>query len=229
MKKVGITVLTITFISLVNLSFATGLGSEWDLRLHTAVHTSYLSPLEKEVIFEINKLRSNPARYARDYIEPLKKHYKGKLFYYPGDNPLKTKEGVKALYECVRELKRETPKPLVSPDRGLSYAARYHVQDQSKSGRVGHYSSNRAGFRERIEKYGKWNIRIAENIAYGNISAKQIVIYLLIDDGIYSRGHRKNFLQEDFRKIGVATGSHPYYENMCVMDFAGAFQIYSNQ
>jgi len=199
--------------------------SDWEIStLNTASDASYLTPLEKDIILEINKLRSDPARYAEDFIAPLAKKYDRRLLYYPGDQPLLTKEGVNALYECVRDLKRQQPLPIIYPSEGLTLAARDHVKDQSKTGRTGHQGSDSSNMRDRIERYGKWEKRIAENIAYGGKTAQQIVIYLLIDDGVRDRGHRKNFLNPDFRMVGVATGNHPQYGLMSVMDFAGGFK-----
>lgn len=199
--------------------------SGWEIStLNTAATTPYLSSLEKEIILEINKLRSNPTLYAKEYIAPLAKHYNRRLFYYPGDQTLLTKEGVNALYECVNELKHHSPLPLVYPSLGLTKAARDHVNDQSKSGNTGHMGSDHSNMRNRIERYGEWKIRIAENIAYGGKTARQIVIYLLIDDGVKHRGHRKNFLNPEFRTIGVAIGRHPEYKQMSVMEFAGGYK-----
>lgn len=199
-------------------------NSIWNYaELNTAANANYLSTLEKEIILETNKLRANPAKYAEEYIEPLAKNYKKRMFYYPGDKPLLTKEGVSALNECVRELKKQSPLPVLHPSDGLSRAANDHVKDQSRTGKTGHAGGDRSSTRDRIERYGDWSIRIAENIAYGGDSARQIVIYLLIDDGVKSRGHRKTFLHPDYRFVGVATGSHPHYGNMSVMDFAGSY------
>ena len=191
--------------------------------LNTAANVNYLSSIEKELIYEINLFRSNPAKYASSFIEPLAKQYKNKMLYYPGDNPLRTSEGVQALYECVNVLKKAKPLPLLYPSYGLSKAASDHVKDQSRTGRTGHIGSDRSNVRKRIERHGKWQVRIGENIAYGGFSARQVVIYLLIDDGIKNRGHRLTFLQADYKNIGVAAGKHPGYINMYVMDFAGSF------
>ena len=200
-------------------------NADWNnSTLNTAARVNYLSPLEKEMIFEINKLRSNPAEYAREYIAPLAGKYQRRLLYYPGDKPLLTKEGVSALKECVRELKKQKSLPLVYPSSGLSNAANDHVKDQSQTGRLGHRGSDNSNSKTRMERYGTWKVSIAENIAYGGMNARQVIIYLLIDDGVRDRGHRKNFLNPDFRSVGVATGSHPGYGNMTVMDFAGAFK-----
>jgi hypothetical protein len=203
---------------------------DWkDEKLNTAANNDYLSEFEKAVILEINKLRSNPAQYAAEYIEPLKRGYDGRKFYYPGDLPLMTQEGVTAFNECVNFLKTQKAVGLLSPNQDLSKAAKDLVSDQSANGGIGHKGNTQPGFRERIERYGNWSVRIAENIAYGHISPQQVVIYLLIDDGISSRGHRQNFLNKDFRVIGIATGTHPSYDNMCVMEFASEFQNFASK
>lgn len=224
--KTTVTLLLVLFFQ-VTLAFIpkNPVLSGWEIHvLNTAAEAGYLSTLEKEIILEINKLRSNPARYAEDYIAPLAKKYDRRLLYYPGDQPLLTKEGVNALYECVRDLKQQQPLPIIYPSEGLTLAARDHVNDQSKTGHTGHLGSDRSTMRNRVERYGTWEKRIAENIAYGGKTAQQIVIYLLIDDGVRDRGHRKNFLNPDFNRVGVATGSHPEYGLMSVMDFAGGFK-----
>ena len=189
--------------------------------LNTAANASYLSPLEKEIIYEINLFRSNPAQYAEKYIAPLAKNYQKNILQYPGDKPIKTVEGVKALHECVRELKKATPQPILYPSEALTKAASDHCNDQSKTGKTGHVGRDNSNVKTRIERYGTWKVRIAENIAYGNSSARQVIIFLLIDDNVKNRGHRLNMLNPDFKLIGVSTASHPAYQTMCVMDFAG--------
>lgn len=223
MKNIRIKVLLLLFL-FVQFAAVYAADKNWNISaLNTASNASYLTELDKEIILEINKMRSDPARYAEEYITPLAKHYDRRILRYPGDQPLLTKEGVSALHECVRVLKRQQPLPIMYPSPGLSQAARDHVKDQSKTGKTGHTGGDRSGMRERIERYGTWQVRIAENIAYGAKTAQQIVIYLLIDDGVRNRGHRDNFLNPDFKVVGVATGNHPQYGLMSVMDLAGGF------
>lgn len=213
------TALTIFFISLVYLSLGTTPNSK--NKLNTAINVNYLSPIEKEIILEINRFRSNPAKYANDYIAPLAKYYEKKILHYPNDKSIRTQEGVKALHECVRVLNNATAQPIMQPNEALTKAAKDHQKDQSKTGKTGHTGSDRSDLKQRIERYGEWQVRIAENIAYGNSSARQVIIFLLIDDGVKSRGHRKNLLHPAYKTVGVAYGEHPVYSTMCVMDFAG--------
>lgn len=217
------TTATILFFILVNFAF--GSNPITPDKLNTAANTTYLSPIEKEIILEVNRFRSNPAKYANDYIAPLSKNYNNKLLNYPGEKiSIRTQEGVKALYECVSALQKATPKPIMYPSKALTKATGDHQKDQAETGKTGHTGSDNSTLKERIERYGKWQVRIAENIAYGNSSARQIVIFLLIDDGVKSRAHRKNLLNTDLKLVGVSFGKHPVYRTMCVMDFAGGME-----
>ena len=218
-----ISILLIVFKLGTISSFNYGIFDEERKNLNTAAGANYLNSFEKELILEMNKHRQDPAGYAEKFIATIAKSYEGKILRYPGDKPLKTKEGVSALNECVRDLKRAKSVPILYPSAGLSKAASDHVEDQSQSGRTGHIGGDRSSVKSRIERYGKWDIRIGENIAYGGKYAQQIIIYLLIDDGVNGRGHRKNMLNPDFKITGVASGKHPEYGSMFVMDFAGSF------
>ena len=198
---------------------------EWPEELNTAKEAVYLNEVEREVIHELNKVRSNPKRYAKEYMEDLRTAYNGKLFSIPGQEiPVKTQEGIHPLEECIKVLKRTEPRPLLQPARGLTNAAEELVEDQQKYGGIGHISRKGATPQKRIEKYGQWDICASEDITYGSEEARQIVISLLIDDGVPNRGHRENILTPCTRFAGVAKGGHPTYRVMCVIDYAGDYK-----
>ena len=67
------------------------------------------------------------------------------------------------------------------------------------------------------EKEGRWG----ENIDYGVKSPEDVMLALLVDDGVADRGHRKNMYSEAFTKMGAATSSHPRYGQSTVIDYNG--------
>lgn len=196
----------------------------WPTELNNAKHTAYLNGLEQQVILELNKVRSNPKRYAEEYLKELRTAFEGKLYTYPGQDPVKSKEGIRPLEECIQVLRKTHPMSILNPAKGLSKAAAELVTDQQKYGGIGHITRKGLTPQMRIEKYGEWDICSAEDITYGSFEARQIVIALLIDDGVPSRGHRENILNPCFHFTGVANGIHPSYDSMCCIDYAGNYK-----
>lgn len=193
-------------------------------KIDTTAGADYLSDVERQLVIEINMVRTDPARYARDYLVPVRQYYRGRLLSYPGRTPIRTSEGVLPLDECIRALLASKPVRPLAPAKGLTLAARDHARDQAKSGGTGHTGSDGSAPNVRMDRYGAWDISAGENIDYGNALARQIVASLLTDDGVPSRGHRKNLLDPSFTVVGLAVGPHPVYGNMCVIDFAGAYR-----
>ncbi|MFY9150818.1 MAG: CAP domain-containing protein [Prolixibacteraceae bacterium] len=196
----------------------------WPDELNTAKDVAYLSDLEKEVIYELNKVRSNPKQFAEEYLEELRASFEGKTFIYPGRTPVNSVEGVFPLNECIQALKKTEPVSILKPAEGLARAASILAEDQMKHGGIGHISRNGASPKNRIERFGHWDICSSEDITYGSFEARQIVIALLIDDGVPDRGHRKNILNECSHFVGVSFGGHPSYQSMCVIDYAGEYK-----
>jgi hypothetical protein len=70
----------------------------------------FLSPLEHAVVSEINKARTAPKDYA-SLLEEYKKYYDKKLLKLPGETPILTKEGGRAVVEAIRYLRSIKPLP----------------------------------------------------------------------------------------------------------------------
>lgn len=47
-----------------------------------------------------------------------------------------------------------------------------------------------------------------ENIAYGSFTGIEVVINLIIDDGVKSRGHRTNLFHDKLGEVGIAASYH---------------------
>jgi uncharacterized protein YkwD len=200
-------------------------AANWNIAsLDTAKNANYLSPLEKDVILEMNKVRANPKKYAELYIQPTLRFFEGNLYKRPGEIILQTKEGKKAVEECIKVLSKAKGVSILTPESGLSRAAKDHTADQGSTGQVGHGGSDGSDPFKRMERYGGGFMTAGENIAYGEKSGRDIVVQLLVDDGVPSRGHRESILNDDFKQTGVSFSSHPGYRTMCVIAYAAGYK-----
>jgi uncharacterized protein YkwD len=64
---------------------------------------------------------------------------------------------------------------------------------------------------------------VGENVEYGGETGREVVINMMVDDGVPGRGHRKNLFDADFGVAGVACGTHSVYRRMCAVNFAGEY------
>ena len=191
----------------------------------SAEQPNYLSPLENAVIQEINMARTNPRSYAA-FLGEWKLYFDGRLLKIPGDRSILTKEGATAVDEATNVVRSMSPVARLSPSKGMSLGAKNHVKDQGSSGSIGHRGRDGSTVWDRVNRYGTWEKSIAENISYGSNRARNIVMGLIIDDGVSDRGHRKNIFNPDFRVIGVACGHHGTHGTICVITFAGGYKNY---
>lgn len=202
---------------------------KWQIKdLSTAAKVKFLSNLEKDVILHLNMARTNPPKYARDFIEPRTRYYNGKLYREPWEpsdfGGYVKQEGTEAVRECVSAMEETPPIGLLLPSEGLTLAAEDHAVDQSNTGDTGHTGSDGSIPSTRLNRYGDWRIIMGENVFYGQASGREIVVGLLVDDGVMDRGHRANILNSRFKVVGVSIEKHPVYRYVCVIDFAGAYK-----
>ena len=201
----------------------------WDIDvLDTARNVNYLTRIEKDVILELNKVRSDPAKYAELYIRPRLAWFdgsnSGKGYKAPGQSVTTvTVEGPAAVLECIDDLSGRESAPILVLREGLFKAAKDHTRDTGAKGIFGHTGSDRSTISGRMNRYGQWGGVIGENISYGAGDGREIVIQLLIDDNVSNRGHRANNMDKNFGCVGVSIGSHTRYETMCVIDFASQY------
>jgi uncharacterized protein YkwD len=177
----------------------------------------------------MNKVRADPKKYAELYIKPMLQYNWGGPFgansyLAPGKTIYtSTKEGKSGIQSCINDLsRRQSMSPLI-PAKGLFLAAKDHATDTGPKGITGHTGSDGSSMGQRINRYGKWDGGAGENISYGHNIGRDIVVQLLIDDGVSNRGHRNNILNKNFKYVGGAIGSHSNFTHLCVIDYANEY------
>jgi uncharacterized protein YkwD len=181
-----------------------------------------LSALEREVVREVNRARNDPQQYAA-LLEQWKAFYKGRRIERPGKPTILTEEGVEAVDEAIGYLHSIRARPTLAVSIGMSRGAKDHVNEMGPAGALGHRGLRGSWPTERINRYGHWREALGENIYYGEGDAREIVMWLIIDDGIPGRDHRRTTFNPLFHVIGAGCGAHATYGTMCVLTFAGAY------
>ncbi|MBP5502746.1 MAG: CAP domain-containing protein [Bacteroidales bacterium] len=185
--------------------------SRWDAevfdRANTAKDVSYLSDDEKSVICLCNLARLNGTLFANTYLRD-----------YVAEKSIKS-DYVQTL---IRDLQKVRDLPMLIPDLGLCTAAANHASDIGRTGRTGHKSSDGRDLIKRFEKYFA-NGTVSENCSYGKAAPLDIVMQLLIDDGVESLGHRTVMLSKQYGAVGVSIAKHSVFQYNCVLDLYDSF------
>jgi Ca2+-binding EF-hand superfamily protein/uncharacterized protein YkwD len=178
-----------------------------------------MSQLPSSVLAELNLCRSNPRTYSAKLQKTLA-YYKGNTYSKPGSIPVETEEGKANVQECINYLKTLSPLSPLKESVSLQKAAADHSSDLGRSGELGHVGSDGSELEQRIGRYAQWEGSIGENIDYTNSNAEDIVLSLLIDDGVPDRVHRKNILNPVHSLAGIAYNDHKEMDSICVIVFA---------
>ncbi len=177
-------------------------SNEWNkqtyLDLNTARDSNYLTEMEKDVIWILNLLRRDPQLFLRTVLlDPKSEYYKNSSYrnsYYTS---------------LVKDLQKQKPNRIpLQPSQVLFQSAFCHALNSGKAGYVGHDR--------------KWGCRSSfrgECCSYGFDDALDIVMQLIIDDGVPSLGHRSICLSTTYNELGVSIQPHSAYSYNAVLDF----------
>jgi uncharacterized protein YkwD len=161
---------------------------------------SFMTAEEKAMIEEINLMRADPKgyiKYVDEFIATERKNIQGELLIF--DSYAK---------ELKEQLRKTNKLSSLKPHKELYEVAKAHGLYNKKNHQMEHLDAEgKEGF-DRVEKTGlknsinsKGEYAPNENLVYGYASVRNTVIYLLIDEGEPSRGHRKALLEPTWEYV----------------------------
>jgi len=189
--------------SIVASSPLSNFSTEWNQTKYsvcnTAIHVSYMSAEEKKLIYIINLMRSNPVLFVNTVSSK-----------YPDSANMPNIKNSSYYKSLMNTLRNQEPLGLLYPDSICYVSANCHAISAGKNGYVGHN-------RQTEDCKNKWVFN-GECCDYGHNQALDILMSLMIDEGVASLGHRKICLSP-YNKIGVSLQPHVVYGNNTVLDF----------
>lgn len=73
---------------------------------------------------------------------------------------------------------------------------------------------------DRVKKFGSNYTTYSENTTYNKKSALEVIISMVVNDGVKSRGHRMNIFDSEFLVMGCFSGKHIIHNTMTTLCFA---------
>ncbi len=173
-------------------SHSTWIKENWSRDTNSARSITWLKQEEKDVIYWINKARLDPKGFLKKYVMPEYQEDSSNVY----------------LASLVDYMGDMMPLPALKPNKELYNSAICHAQTAGAKGHVGH---------DRIDKSCPVSFR-GECISFGLEDAFDIVMQLLVDEGVPSLGHRY-ICFGTFTEIGVGQAAHKSYRTNAVLDF----------
>ena len=174
-----------------------------------------------EIIKEINIARTKPRKYAKFLKKIIKNFDENDLNYSEEQINITTVEGIDAYEEAIEYLYNVYPKPKLNLHLSLLNIAKDYLNHAKK---ISYEKIFRLEINDLIEKYGTFTGNFSKLMDFGGLTAKSIVINLIVCDGNQSRDYRNLIFDENFRYIGVASVPHSEYKQFTVIMMSENFK-----
>ena len=179
----------------------------------------------KQVVDEINLLRSNPSNYSEKILK-YKDYFEGKILKIPGEDAgIMTKEGAQAYEEAANYLKSLSPINELKPSKGLFKVAKDYLNQLQK---IDVEQIDSIDINTIIDKYGNFEGQFSNLMEYGSGTPEQVVISLLVSDGDPSRPYREKMFNPNLNKVGIATGKHEIFKYLTIILYSTEFKNKDN-
>ena len=166
-----------------------------------------MSELSSLIISEINKVRQNPSSYI-SLIKKQKDLIKGEILYRENESPIQLTEGEKSFQNAIDYLKKKKKTFKLEENNNLNLAALDLVNDIGPKGLFSHEDSNGNNLNDRIEKYCEWENCCNEIIQFSSKKPEEIIIDIIVDDGIENKLNRESLFNDNYKFIGCGINEH---------------------
>ncbi len=152
------------------------------------------STLEPKILSEINRVRTNPQGYAQ-WLKAQKQYYDGIWLRLPGEKPIRTNKGRKALNEAIAILQKQPPLPALAISEQTAAGATSELENFATANNIQYFS-------------------------YGRTTAVGIVMGLVVDDLFPDRRRRNSLLSPEAENTGVVCKPDPRYAKVCAIAYS---------
>lgn len=173
-----------------------------------------MSAEEFAVLQCINAVRTHP----KSFVPKLQEYLAS------SDALVHTVEGPAAVREAIEVL--QSARPVVAfleVPMGMLYAVRDHMIDLAGRLDVSSQGSDGSSPYQRLLRYGQVPQRASHLQSLGQLTAEEVVLQLIIDDGIKNRIDRKTLLDPEMRYCAVSVGVHPVHGQVAIISMAYEF------
>ena len=181
-------------------------------------HIDY-EQIEKNIFNCHNDIRLNPFSYISK-LKDLIPYFSDKIYKHPLEDAITTHEGIEVIEDATQYLKSLKPVHVLHYSEEISKACRDHLADIGPKGLTDHIGSDGSNITDRIENYCEWDGIVAENLDFGFKEAENIVMNMIMDDGVKERCQRKNIFSREFNYIGIGVGPHKIFGIGVVVGYA---------
>ena len=158
------------------------------------VNSNTGAALEPKILSEINRVRTDPQGYAR-WLEEQQQYFDGIWLRLPGEKPIRTNRGKKALQEAIAILKEQQPLPPLKTSEQTAAKATSELENFATANNI-------------------------EFFSYGRTTATGIVMGLVVDDLFPDRRRRNSLLSPEAEDTGVVCKPDPRYAKVCAIAYS---------
>jgi hypothetical protein len=170
---------------------------------------------ERDLLRELNELRRDPKGYSFK-VQKYKDYFEGNILKIPGAQAgIKTEEGPAAYEEAIQFLKNASPADEMTPSKGLFYIASDFlgmVQKETDPNNLKNIDMDSI-----ISRHGNFVGNFSRSMEFGGATPEQVIVNLLVSDGDKTRGQREALLNNNLKKVGVASGTHETYRTASII------------